>query len=70
MQAEMKPFILSTVTQWGLGIGGLLLSAQGVVGFILGSSVTILTVYKLYLDVQIRRIQKRNLETQKPILPD
>lgn len=46
--------------EWLLGVGAIVLTWEGIIAFWLGCVVTVLTIYKIFLDIQIRRTMLRS----------
>jgi len=50
--------------QWATGFAGTVLTVQGGIATLLGIVLTIATLYKIILDIQIRRISLRKMRLE------
>lgn len=55
MSSPLNTFHQRTIIEWAIGFGASIATSQGMVAFWLGVTVTVLTIYKILLDIQIKR---------------
>jgi hypothetical protein len=52
-----------TLFHWAIGMGASMATLQGSIGVLLGVIVTVLTVYRIILDIQIKRRVLRKMKS-------
>lgn len=57
---DLASSIKHTGIEWIFGFGAIILTWEGIISFWLGFAVTVLTIYKILLDIKINRAMLRS----------